>query len=345
MHYLDGFLAATRPEVDRAGAQSLRPSIQPDCALRSTSPVPPSEPEESSQDKIKRRLHPLDSFSHLLECVEANCPPTLDDRFRFQWFGLLYQAPHQDAFLLRLRLPGGRVQAFQLSGLAEITQRYAAGQILLNVQGGLDIPGVPLSMATEILYAVEEIGLSARQTSGDCVQSVRIDEPDGWADAKNGLILPLVLRLEQALAHSRRLADLPRGCEIVFLAADQPLASRWSESADAILLKRIAPDHLAASNDLGPGCEACFLLVVSGEATGGWRLTAAQVVPGCLKLLEDWATNADRTLLTAAPCRTSRLASCSARPRGSRYRLCPRLAPLRRVLPRRMVSLFPTGVC
>ncbi|MBE7212365.1 MAG: NirA family protein, partial [Gluconacetobacter diazotrophicus] len=96
--YLDGLLAATRP---RRG-------------------VPPPAAPRSEEERIKRALHPLDAFGRLLDCAEQDRPPDGDDAFRFQWFGLFYQGPRQDAFTLRLRLPGGRLRAFQLAGLAEL---------------------------------------------------------------------------------------------------------------------------------------------------------------------------------------------------------------------------------
>ena len=275
--YLDGFLAAARPGHHRA-----------DSTPPSASPAPSAAPQAElfATEDIKRRLHPLDSFPRLLECVAANRPPTPDDAFRFQWFGLFYQAPRQDAFRLRLRLPGGRLRAFQFAGLAEITQRCAAGEVLLNAQGGLDILGVPLPMAVAIVGEVEGIGLSARQTGGDCVQCVRGGEYDGWNESRPESLYPLICKLEQALAHSRRLADLPGGCEVAFLSANESLPTSRDDSPDRLVLQAVTSDSEEETN---------FLLIIPSGPGGVWRLPASQVVPGCVRLLETWAAGADRT--------------------------------------------------
>ncbi len=281
--YLDGFLAAARPGNGRV---DLAPpsATQPDPVPRPASSAE-LEAELPATENIKRRLHPLDAFPRLLECVATNHPPDLDDQFRFQWFGLFYQAPRQDAFRLRLRLPGGRLRAYQFAGLAEVTQRWAAGEVLLNAQGGLDIPGVPLPMVAEILRGIESVGLSARLTGGDCVQCVRGGEYDGWGDARAGAVYPLVCSLEQALAHSRRLADLPNGCEVIFPAANEPVPVSRHESLDSLIVRAVASES---------GGGTSFLLGVPGEPEGGWRVPASQVVQGCLELLESWAIDADR---------------------------------------------------
>ena len=288
--YLDGFLAAVRPGNAQVAADTL-PVV-----TGSEFPSPPGPVAEailSTEEGIKRRLHPLDSFPRLLECAEMNRPPEPDDCFRFQWFGLFYQAPRQDAFLLRLRLPGGRLEAFQLLGLADIVQECAGGQVLLNAQGGLDLPGVPVRMAAEILRRIEGIGLSARQTGGDCVQSIRGGEDEGLlgSGARLELIYPLVRGLEQALAYSRHLADLPRGCEIVFRRANEPLAADHDGPLDTLVLQATA----SAADGSSPDHEASFQLIMPGDEEGGWLLPDSRVVTGCLKLLDAWAGGADRT--------------------------------------------------
>ena len=164
--YLDGFLAAVHPGSQEA-ATPPPSAFLPPIAAQSEELLVDASGGESREEQIKRGLAPLDSYARLWECAVANRPPDADDQFRFQWFGLFYQAPVQDAFTLRLRLPGGRLRPFQLAGLADIAQQHASGAVVLNSQGGLDLPGVPVTSATEILQRIDGIGLSARQTGGD----------------------------------------------------------------------------------------------------------------------------------------------------------------------------------
>ncbi len=280
--YLDGFLAAIHPAQNGTVGEPSPVISHPGTNL-------------SPEEQIKHRLHPLDSFARLLDCAENDRPPAPDDRFRFQWFGLFYQAPRQDAFVLRLRLPGGRLEAFQLAALADITQQLAGGHLLLNTQGGLDIPSVPIRAAAEILRRVESIGLCARQTGGDCVQSVRGGEDDGLADDDpRAPIYPFVGVLEQALQHRRDLANLPRGCEIVFRREDELPRTNQEGETDTIIFQMMSVPP-SRPNDAGNGQGSAFLLVIPGDKEGGFLLPPTRVVPDCLRLLETWTANADRT--------------------------------------------------
>ena len=249
----------------------------------------------SFEETVKRRLHPLDAFPRLLNCVSANRPPDEEDRFRFEWFGLFYQAPEQDAFTLRLRLPGGRLKPFQLAGLAEITQEHACGEIRFNALGGLDVPGVPLASAITILHEVEGIGLSARGTGGDCVQTVRGGEDDGFGPAGDGgPIYPLVRALEHALSCRTVYSDLPRPCGIIFQTAGEAFVDNgWS--IDTLILRATAGDGGRAGENQQRDSVPCFLLTLPGEPKSGWVLAREDVVPGCLELLENWALHADRS--------------------------------------------------
>lgn len=290
--YLDGLLAAVRP--GNQGTPTPPPAFTPTTAETAGLPADPSG-NVSCEERIKRRLHPLDSYPRLWDCAAANRPPDADDQFRFQWFGLFYQAPAQDAFTLRLRLPGGRLKAFQLAGLADITQQHASGEAVLNPQGGLDLPGVPVTSASEILQRIEGIGLSARQTGGDCVQSIRGGECDGlFAGRWRAPVYPLVCALEQALAYSATCADLPRPCEIDFWNADEASVVRQNKPFDSIILQT-ADQPLAPAGHPQSAQAASFALFAPGDLEGGFLLPYSQIVTGCLGLLKRWATAADRT--------------------------------------------------
>src|SRR5690348_3862973 len=81
-------------------------------------PSPPArEPEPAAGDlifeeRVKRELHPLDAYPQLLENAETNQGPDKEDAFRFKWHGLFHLAPNKDAFMARLRIPGGVLNSF-----------------------------------------------------------------------------------------------------------------------------------------------------------------------------------------------------------------------------------------
>ena len=293
-HYLHGFLAATGQLQDQAPSG-------PDPA---GSGEPASPANLSWEEQTKREIFPFDAFPRLLDCVRQNQPPSAADRFRFQWFGLFYQGPEQDAFLARLRLPGGRVQAFQWRELAQITQELAGGCVEFNSQGGLDLPGVPVRAGVELLRRLEGIGLSARGTGGDCVQAVRGGERENLPAAESPPVYGLVCELEQTLAQSRAYGDLPGGCEVWFRAADKwsPVPGQEAVANDPprLVFQACPPTRSELARPAGwpfvsptPEADDWRILLPGGDDLEV-SLPPAETVPVCLALLRGWTRQANR---------------------------------------------------
>src|SRR4051812_5939683 len=65
------------------------------------------------EERWKFERNPLDVWDRLLQHADQNRAPQAEDVFRFKFHGLFYVAPAQDSFMLRLRIPGGRISSYQ----------------------------------------------------------------------------------------------------------------------------------------------------------------------------------------------------------------------------------------
>src|SRR6185437_4794788 len=79
------------------------------------------------EEIAKRAKHPFDMWDEMLANAAAGRFPKGTDIFLHKFHGLFYVAPSQDAFMLRLRLPGGILSAHQANGLADIAERFGGG--------------------------------------------------------------------------------------------------------------------------------------------------------------------------------------------------------------------------
>ena len=66
------------------------------------------------EELAKRAKHPFDMWDEMLTNAEAGRFPKGTDIFLHKFHGLFYVAPNQDAFMLRLRLPGGILSSHRL---------------------------------------------------------------------------------------------------------------------------------------------------------------------------------------------------------------------------------------
>ena len=109
--YLKGFMAGVEA---RRGALGLPASpvaearVRPPTftAPRRTAPSPAGG-KLTAEEEAKRKKHPLDRFDEISATAAAGKFPKGLDVFLAKFHGLFYVAPAQNAFMCRLRIPGG----------------------------------------------------------------------------------------------------------------------------------------------------------------------------------------------------------------------------------------------
>jgi ferredoxin-nitrite reductase len=109
------------------------------------------------EEIAKREKHPIDIWDEMAANAAAGRFPKGLDIFRHKFHGLFYVAPSQDAFMLRLRLPGGIVLAHQAKGLADVAERALAEALSTS-------PPAPISRSARSARRIRSM-CSPRSTS------------------------------------------------------------------------------------------------------------------------------------------------------------------------------------
>src|ERR1700691_4220323 len=102
------------------------------------------------EELAKREKHPFDIWDEIAANATAGRFPKGLDIFRHKFHGLFYVAPNQDAFMLRLRLPGGIVLAHQARGLADVAERYGGGYVDVTTRANLQIREIGAAHPLEV---------------------------------------------------------------------------------------------------------------------------------------------------------------------------------------------------
>src|SRR5437867_5008018 len=174
--YLEGFIAGIARKSGMAvpnQAAEAAPASGP--ASAAPPPADPNAIHVAAQDRAvasggklvpeelaKREKHPFDMWDEMAANAAAGRFPKGLDVFRHKFHGLFYVAPNQDAFMLRLRLPGGIVSAHQARGLAGIAERCGGGHLDATTRANLQIREIGAAYPLDVLEAVQELGLPSR---------------------------------------------------------------------------------------------------------------------------------------------------------------------------------------
>lgn len=164
----------------------------------------------------KHEQNPLDIWDKLLAHADENRAPDAEDIFRFKFHGLFYVAPAQDSFMLRLRIPGGKITSHQMRGLANIAENWGAGRSDITTRANLQIREFQPKDIVRVLTGVQDLGLTSRGSGADNIRNITASplsgiDPNELIDAS-----PYANALHYYILNSRDLYELPRKFNVAF---------------------------------------------------------------------------------------------------------------------------------
>jgi len=187
--YLEGFLAGLAKKRGIALPNGAAPpASDPAATATASEPAPGNDPtviHRLAQDRAlaaggtlvpeevaKRTKNPFDMWDEMAANAAAGRFPKGTDVFLHKFHGLFYVAPNQDAFMLRLRLPGGILSAYQAKGLADIAERFGGGSVDITTRANLQIREIGAAHPLDVLTAIDELGLTSRGAGADNIRNL-----------------------------------------------------------------------------------------------------------------------------------------------------------------------------
>ncbi len=178
-------------------------------------PLPVAE-DLIAEERIKRELHPLDAYGQIVENAVNNRVPDKEEIFRFKWNGLFFLSPVKDAFMARLRIPGGVVTSYQLRELARIASELTSGYVQITTRANFQMRLIQPKDAPEFLRRIQNIGLHTRGSGADNIRNLTMNPTAGIDPVELIDVQPFVQSLAQIIINDRSFYDLPRKFNIAY---------------------------------------------------------------------------------------------------------------------------------
>ena len=204
--YLSGFFAGVA--VRGVGFGDVAPAPAPEAKT-------PSE-DLIFEERVKREMHPLDAYPQILDNAAANKAPDKEDLFRFKWNGLFFLSPVKDAFMARLRIPGGLLRSFQLRELARVAKELTTGYVQITTRANLQMRLIVPKDTPEFLRRVQGVGLHTRGAGADNIRNLTANPTAGIDPVELIDVMPFVQELAQIIINDRAFYDLPRKFNIAY---------------------------------------------------------------------------------------------------------------------------------
>jgi ferredoxin-nitrite reductase len=218
--YLKGFMS---------GVEARRASLGLNLAPEAGAAADPSDLQRAAQDRTlaaggklvpqeeaKRKKHPLDRFDEISAMAAAGKFAKGLDDFLLRFHGLFYVGPTQDAYMCRLRIPGGILSAHQFRGVADIADALGGGFADVTTRANLQIRQIPAANAPEMLLRLTELGLTSQGSGADNVRNVTGSPTAGIDPQELVDTRPHARAIHHHILRHRELYGLPRKFNIAF---------------------------------------------------------------------------------------------------------------------------------
>ncbi len=168
------------------------------------------------EERLKKEEHPLESYYRIAENARTNQAPDKEETFRFKWNGLFYLNPVKDAYMARLRIPGGQLKSFQLREIAAIAGELTTGYVQITTRANLQIRLIQPKDTPEFLRRIQSIGLHTRGAGADNIRNLTSNPTAGIDPHEIIDCTPYVQELAQFIISHREFYDLPRKFNVAF---------------------------------------------------------------------------------------------------------------------------------
>jgi ferredoxin-nitrite reductase len=179
-------------------------------------PATPKLDELIFEERVKHELHPLDAYDQIVENAQTNKLPDKEEIFRFKWNGLFFLGPVKDAFMARLRIPGGQLKTFQLRELANIARELTSGYVQITTRANFQMRLIQPRDCPEFLRRIQSVGLHTRGAGADNIRNLTANPTAGIDPHELIDVMPLCQQLAQTIINDRAFYDLPRKFNIAF---------------------------------------------------------------------------------------------------------------------------------
>ena len=174
-------------------------------------------------EKIKQERHPLEVYGAILDTYSKDLSAMDDvpgEVERLKWVGIYPQKQGGDAFMMRIKVPGGVLTPEQTRVVGKIAADFARGPIPnphfgnnfldLTTRQDVQMHWIKMENVPEIWRRLEEVGITTVQACGDSARNVLCCPVSGLGHDEAIDALPVAQAISAYFTGNREYANLPR---------------------------------------------------------------------------------------------------------------------------------------
>ncbi len=175
--------------------------------------------KRNSVERLKRELFPTElwgQWDRLAETSYEKLPE--EDIVRLQWYGLYHDKPKIGTFMMRVKIPGGRLTPAGLRTIGEISEQFGRNEGELTTRQNIQLHYITLDRFPEVFEKLKGSGLTTLGGCGDVVRNITGCPVGGVTQEEYFNVTGLLSEAAGFFYGNRDYSDLPRKHKITISA-------------------------------------------------------------------------------------------------------------------------------
>ena len=194
-----------------------------------------SDVKITKEERLKKEKAGLDVLADIYRYAETGFG-AIDpgDFMRFKWYGVYQQRPNEGHFMMRIKVPGGRLTTEQLRTLSDITETYARGISDITTRQTIQLHWLTIENMPDIFARLDAVGLTTAGACGDIARNLTSSPAAGFDPQELTDTRPVVDAIQHFFHLNKDFGDLPRKFKIA--VEGSPVQSTVPQINDAALV-------------------------------------------------------------------------------------------------------------
>jgi len=198
------------------------------------------EVKQTKEERLKKEKAGLDVLADIYRYAETGFD-SIDpgDFMRFKWYGVYQQRPNDGHFMMRIKVPGGRMTTEQLRTVGDLTKQYARGIGDITTRQTIQLHWLTIADMPDIFARLEAVGITSAGACGDITRNITSSPAAGFDPQEIVDARPAVNAIQDFFHLNRDFGDLPRKFKIA--VEGSPVQSTLPQINDASLIAYTRP--------------------------------------------------------------------------------------------------------
>lgn len=206
-------------------------------------------------ERHKKEKFPLDIVDEIPSMIERGYEAVPEEDIVFlSWYGLMHDKPKIGTFMVRIKVPGGRVTAEQMKGLGRLALEHGRDYGELTTRQGIQLHWVELAKLPQVMDEIADVGFTTTGAEGDTVRNVTGCPVAGLDSEELFDVTSLVADVADFFTGNRDYSDLPRKHKYTISAC--PHQCNAPEIHDVALVGTIKDGRNGFALQIGGGLSA-----------------------------------------------------------------------------------------